>query len=695
MPETKPLHRANVILVGIFVCALLAHFWLVTRNWKAGFMPGHEFRQTQTALISHFIDRENNFSLLYETPIVGKPWVSILLEVPVYEWSVVLVSRATGWSHVVSARAVTLACFYLTLPALWLLLRRMGLPADRRLLPLMLILLCPVYIFYSRAFLMESMELMCCAWFLVGYLGMMERRRWPWFLLATVAGTGASLIKSATFAVWLIPAAACAAWMLWRDLHSPDRWRASLQTVFWGLAGVTVPLGALRLWIELTDPIKAAHASAWIFTSANLSLGNWGLNDLAARFSASVWSTLLDRWSEALMPPWLVIAVLLLGLALLPAQRRQIAGLVAVFFLAQLLFPFAYAYQEYYFYACAVFLLGGFGWILHGLLESRFPRWLCWPLIAVVPAAELHTYWRVYLPQQLARSDGGFSYTLTLRDFTPRDSVIIVSGADWAAMVPLYAERRALMIRNGLEHDRAYLQRAFNELWDEDVAALVLLGDHRDNKLVRELAAAAFDGLGSELTFSHPRGDVYVNRRYVDRVKKGLKERGYYGDIKVPAVNAPPQNHALIVRVNAGLARSMLSAISPAPLKARFSYGLGGIPYEGDEVLDAHPDCDLWLRPRSDSRVIEWDFGMISSAWQKTGDKTDGVELAVMGLRPGVGEREIYRRQLDPVAREGDRGKQREVIPFEPLPGEILHFTTRPLGTYSYDWTYWARIEVK
>jgi hypothetical protein len=694
MPEAKPPYRVNVILVGIFVCALLTHFWLATRNWKAGFMPGHEFRQTQTALISHFIDRENNFSLLYETPIVGKPWVSILLEVPVYEWSVVLVSRATGWSHVVSARAVTLACFYLTLPALWLLFRRMGLPPDRRLLPLMLILLCPVYIFYSRAFLMESMELMCCAWFLVGYVGMMERRRWPWFLLATVAGTGASLIKSATFAVWLIPAAACAAWMLWGDLRSRDRWRASLQTVFWGLAGVTVPLGALRLWIELTDPIKAAHASAWIFTSANLSLGNWGLNDLTARFSASVWGTLLDRWSEALMPPWLVIAMLLTGLVLLPAQRRQIAGLAAVFFMAQLLFPFAYAYQEYYFYACAVFLLGGFGWILHGLLESGLPRWLCWPLIAVVPAAQLHTYWHFYFPQQMVRSDGGFSYTLTLRDFTPRESVIVVAGADWAAMVPLYTERRALMIRNGLEHDRAYLDRAFNDLWDEDVSALVLLGDQRNNGALRDLAVAAF-GLDQIPTFSHRYADVYCSRRYSDAVRRGLEQRGNYGDIKVPSPVPPIPASTDIVRVNEGLARSMLSAISPAPLKARFSFGMGRLLYEGEEVLNAHPDSDVWLRPPTGASRIEWDYGMITSAWERAGDKTDGVEMLIIGLRPGLGEREIFRRELDPVLREGDRGKQREVIRYEPLPGEILHFSTRPRAGLAYDWTYWARIEVK
>lgn len=695
MPPTRPAQNTKLVIVGVFAVALVTHFWLATRNWTAGFMPGHEFRQAQTAFISHFIDQENDFSLLYEAPIVGKPWVSILLEVPIYQWSVVGLSRITGWTHVVSARSISLTCFYLALPAFWLLLRRMGLPAERRLLPLTLVLLCPVYIFYSRSFLMESMELMCCAWFLVGYIAMMDRRRWTWFLLATVAGTGAALIKSATYAVWLMPAAAYAAWMLGRDLRSPARWRDSPQTVFWGLAGVAVPLGALRGWILLTDPIKANHASAWIFTSENLSLGNWGLNDFAARFSASVWGTLMDRWREALMPPWLLITTLLIGLLALPAQRTRIAGLAAIFFLAQVLFPYAYAYQEYYFYACAAFLLGAFGLALHGLLDSRLPRWLCWLLVAVLPAAQLYRYQDFYFPQQMVQSDGGFSFTMALKEFTPRDSVIVVSGADWGPIVPLYAQRRALMIRNSLVFDRTYIDRAFNELWDEDVAALVLLRDQRENTLVRDLASAAFD-LERQPTFSHPLADVYCNRRYVEHVRKRLKDYGYFGDIKVPAkVEDYSQDNSGVFRVSPKLARSSLWAISPAPIMARFKYGLGHLPLEGEQVLNAHADTDVWLRAPGSASRIEWDFGLMTGAWEREGDKTDGVAFMIMAVRPGVSERLIYQRELDPVVEPADRGRQHEVISYQPLPGEILHFSTRPRGGYGYDWAYWARIEVK
>lgn len=694
MPARTSSQRENLILAGIFIVTLLLHGWLATRNWSAGFMPGHEFRQAQTAITTHYIDQENNFSLFYETPIVGKPWVSILLEVPVYEWSVVLLSRATGLSHVVAARTISLACFYLVLPALYLLLARFDLSRPRRLLSLSLVLCCPVYVFYSRSFLMESMELMCCAWFLFGFVRMMDHRRWPWFVLTTVAGTGAALIKSATFAVWLIPAAAYAAWLLWRDVRGRHGWSATLQTIFWGLAGVAVPLGMLRLWILLTDPLKAMHASAWIFTSKNLAQGNWGLVDIAARFSPATWNILLQRWQEALMPPWLIGAGLAAGCLAFPAQRWRVAGVASVFFLAQLLFPFAYAYQDYYFYACAVFLLLGLGFALHGLLDSRLPRWCCWLLVAVLPAAQLHTYWRVYYGQQMIQSNGGFSFTETLRDFTPRESVIIVGGADWAAIIPLYSQRRALMIRNGLNEDPVYLARAFGELADEDVSALVLVRDQRGNARLRDLAVSAFD-LDATPTFAHHAADVYCSRRYSHRVKQGLKDRGYYGDIIVTTPAAAPAMQSEQFNISTGLARSSFGNVSPAPLRARFTYGLSLLREGDDDVLDAHPDSDLWLRAPVGATRIEWDYGMFSSAWEREGDKTDGVELAVIGIIPGGGQRLIYQEILDPTRQPADRGRQQVSIPYQALPGEFLHFSTRPRNAYSYDWTYWARIDVK
>ncbi len=689
LPQTR---RENWLLIGIFCAALIAQFYFTTTNWTSPFMPGHEFRQAQTAIVSYYIDEQNNFSLLYETPIIGKPWVSILLEVPIYEWSVVLLSRATGWPHFMAARAISLTCFYLALPALYLLLGRLALPRPRRLLVLALILTCPVYIFYSRAFLMESMELMCCGWFLLGFVRTMDERRWSWLTLTIIAGTGAALIKSITFAIWLVPAAGYGAWQLWDDLRARRGWWAVLQTILWGAATVAVPLGMLRWWIDFTDPIKAAHASAYIFTAKNLSQGNWGITEVAARVSPKTWKILLERWQEAIMAPWVVGLALVAGAGFFRLVRWRVLGLAAVFFIAQLMFPFAYAYQDYYYYACTVFLSGALGFALCGMLDSRLPRWLVWPLLAIPFIAQVTTYWQGYRTSQILKSNGGFPFTDLLRDIGPKNSVFVIAGADWAAMIPLYARHKALMIRNGLEHDTDYLNRAFSDLADEDVAALILVADQRTNHLFRNKVANAFD-MDLTPTFSHPIADVYISRVHQASVRSRLSDssiKNYSGITVIPkAPDDKPVN--LPFKISAALAQASFANVTPAPFQAQFAFGLGHADLDGTDVISAHPDCNLWLHPPANAQQITWDFGIYSTAESKT----DGVEFVITGETPTGQRRQIYRRVLDPARHPADHGRQRAVIPYQPRPNETLIFSNRPNLGYAFDWAYWIRIEVK
>ncbi len=695
MSDPATLRHENRLLIGIFCAALVLQFCFTTFNWTTPFMPRHEFRQAQTAIVAYYIEEQNNFSLLYETPIVGKPWVSILLEVPLYEWSVVLLSRAIKVPHFMAARTISLTCFYLALPAFYLLLGRLAIPGPRRLFILALILTCPVYVFYSRAFLMESMELMACAWFLFGFVRTMDERRWSWLALATVAGTGASLIKSVTFAVWLVPAAAYGAWLLWGSLRARRGWREPLFTLLWGIATVAVPLGALRAWINLTDPLKAAHASAWIFTSKNLSQGNWGLLDFSAQFSPKVWGILLERWQEAIAAPWIILTMLVAGLLAFPAQRWRVLWLSGLFFFAQFLFPFAYAYQDYYFYACAVFLSAALGVILLGVLDSRLLRWCCWLIVAIPFGAQITTYWQGYRVDQRLISDGGFNYTEALRDITPRHSVIIIAGADWAAMVPLYSQRKALMIRRGLEENEAYLKRAFDDLADEDVCALILIGPQRTNRKLLDLAAKRFNLDSSGPTCSQTYTDLYFSRPYIEAVQIRLGDSSKYPAVTFTRKPREIKAADAAFDISVGMARASFATVSPAPFRAQFSFGLDHVEIDGAMALAAHPDSDIWLRAPAHATQITWVFGLIPDAYLRTGYKTDGVEFLITGETPDGNRRQIFSRVLDPVNVATDRGAQHEVITYQSRPGEILQFSDRPYINNAFDWTYWSKIEVK
>ncbi len=688
----QPPRGERAALIAVFAVALALHFFLVTRNWTAGFLPGHEFRQTQTALIAHYIGQDGNFSLRYETPLLGKPWVSFPLELPLYEWSVVGLSRATGLPHHESARTISLACFYLMLPAIWLLLGEAGLAPLRRLPALVLILTCPVYIFYSRAFLMESMALMFAAWFLLAFVRTLRERRWCWLLLCTVAGTAAGVQKSTTFFVWLLPAAIFGAWSLWRSWRGGGG-KAALATIGWGLGAVAVPGAAVWWWVRFTDVIKAAHPSAYIFTSHNLSAGNFGMFSLAARFSPVTWRALLERWGEAIMAPWLIGLLVLAGAVLVPGQRRRALGAAALFLAAQSLFPYAYAYQEYYFYACAVFLLCALGCFASGLLDSPRTRWLAGLLLLVPVTAQLHNYWGNYRVQQNVQSNGGSGLADALRAYTPPGSVLVIAGSDWSAVIPYYAQRRALMIRNGLEQEWPYVERAFADLHDEEVGALVLAGSQRGNRELVRRAAARFN-LDPDITFSHPTADVYLGKNFRETALRRLAG-DHYDQITTAAKPAEtPEGAAAAqpVPINAALAATAFGMITPAPAAYRFRFGL--TPPEGGRLM-VHPDCELWLQPPANARRITWDFGILPAAYERDGGKTDGVEFIIAGESADGRRREIYHRLLDPAGKPDDRGPQHAVIPCTPAAGEKLVFLTRPNQNYAFDWAWWSGIKVE
>ncbi|MBW7895653.1 MAG: glycosyltransferase family 39 protein [Opitutaceae bacterium] len=681
-------------VVLLFVLALGYNVWGVTYHFGMGFLAGHEFRQSQTALISRYIDRENNFGLLYETPILGKPWVSILMEVPIYEWSVVGLSRLTGWEHVISARLISVGCFYAMLGAVWLLLGRLGVARVRRLLFLALILAAPVYIFYSRAFLIDAMALMAGVWWLYAFVRVMQERDWRWLAVAVVAGSVSALVKGAVYAVWLVPGAAYGAWVLWREWRAQLGWKRLLQTVGWGLGTVVVAVGLLRAWVAYTDPIKAAHASAWIFTSANLSLGNWGMFSAEALLSGKVWGFLTRCWEQAIMSRWLLGAVLVLGLCL-PRARKPVLGIGGMFFVAQFMMPYAFAYQDYYFYMIAVFALVAAGYVVTALWETKV-WWSGWVLVAVLLTAQVRAYFADYYQQQSIYHEGGYPFTAVIRELTPKNSVIVVAGADWAAMTPLYAERRALMVRNGLEYDREYLKRAFADLKGEVVSAIVLWNQTRENRELIEAAARHYGIDGRQPTFSwEDKADIYINPLYARAVQYRLLQDKRYAGIILPDSAREITKDTKLLKITPEEAEVMFSQMTPLPYQVSFDLGLDWMDVGDRKVLSAHPDTDLWLYPPAGATQVEWTFGIFDSAYTKEGDKSDGVIFIVVGETPDGVARIIHERLLDPLNNEADRGDQHVVIPYTALPGETLRFSTRGNKTPAYDWAYIYEIKVQ
>jgi len=465
--------------------------------------------------------------------------------------------------------------------------------------------------------------------------------------------------------------------------------------VLWGAGTVVVALGLLKAWIAYSDPIKAAHPSAWIFTSKNLSEGNWGLFDPRPLFSKDLWRQLLHCWEQAIMSRWVIAVGLVAGL-FFPKMRWRVLGAAALFFAGQFLFPFAFAYQDYYFYMSAVFVLAALGFTLLGVLDSRLPRWAVVVIFAVPFTAEVVAYWRDYRQSQGVWHQGGYPFTAALRDLTPKNTVLIVAGADWAAMTPLYAQRKALMIRNGLQFDGAYLDRAYKALADENVAALVVFNEMRQDRNFIERTTGRFDMDMSQPTFSWAFADIYVSRLYAKGIQVALKNStARYPDITLPKELPEDPKEKGLVRLNASAARETFFNITPAPYQIRFEFGVGWLTSNNQTVLSAHPNSELWIEPPAGAKRIEWVFGFFPGAYEKPGSQTNGVEFSIVGELPNGETRRVYRRLVEPASNMADRGDLREVIAYEPLPGEKLKFSTGPMGSSAFDWAYIVSIKIE
>jgi hypothetical protein len=273
--------------------------------------------------------------------------------------------------------------------------------------------------------------------------------------------------------------------------------------------------------------------------------------------------------------------------------------------------------------------------------------------------------------------------------------VIIVSGADWAAMIPYYSHHRALMIRNGLENDSTYLARAFKDLEDEDVSGLVLIGNQRQNKTLLDLAVPHFN-LDRSPTFSWgDEANVYVSHLYRTKIVDVLNQPSGYSGIKVGRDDSPKPTEISVQSFPRATMAAAFKMIRPAPISYKMQFGYGTWEIDGRTLLIAHPDSDIWLPGKTTDRTIELSFGIRPDAFERANGRTNGVDFVVDAEAPDGSKREVYSRFLNPAVNEKDRGLQTATCKFQLNPEEKLVLRTRAHGDYAFDWAYWHSVTVR
>jgi hypothetical protein len=689
-PPTRGEYR---LALGVFVLCLLFNFWGVQVGWQSKNLPGGEFRQAQTALSTYWIKAENNFSLAYPTPVVGKPW-SIPMEFPLYQWTVVVTGKLTGWALTKAGRAVSIACFYLTLPAVFLLLRRWNVATGRRWLVLAVLLTCPFYVYYARAFLMETMALMFSVWFWVAFERAVAGRSQGWLVLAIIAGTGAGLVKVTTFMLYLLPAGWWAVTRLW--VARKSTWKTEFV---WMAAAVALPFAATLWWLHFADATKALNPLGIAFTSANLTDFNLGTN--ATRFSPELWATKGRIVGEELS--WLPV-MLLCGLLVPLAGRtrwREIAACTVFFGSVLVGFPALYTYHSYYYTANTLLLLVAMGLSLVALAESTVPRWLVALAVCLVLGGQMWRYVDRYYPGQSPISPGGDGLTTSLRSLTNPGDVIVVLGQDWNSMTPYYAQRRAMMIRDDIAHDSARVERALAGLEGEKIGALVIVGQPDGAQGLIDRVAVR--GISREPLYVWHDARVYVPEARRTELLYALLDYPFHEVRIAPGVQVPTgnlTNRWVEMKTVPHWQRRAFGAMQPAPVRffSRFGPTMDGS--SGQPMYGAHPVTRLVFALPAGPHTLHSSLQMRLEAYRldlPDSETTDGVEVSLIALGRDGDRQELATRYFDPRHQPGDRGNLR---PLEftftlPAAGEVeLFFGPGPANRDTRDWIQLGPLQI-
>ena len=417
-------------------------------SWNQPLLDMHDFRQTQTAISAYWMTRGGPL-WLYETPLFGPDW-RVPFEFPLYQWLVAaLAGSGLPLSLDQSGRLVSVAALLACLWPLRVSLRLFGAAPELVGTACVLFLAAPIHVFWGRSVMIETLALLLAMGFTAVVQAMVARRQYALAWPATLLATAAAAVKITTFFGFAALAGAVVAVAIASDLRA-HRLRQAASLAVAAALPVAIALACLLYWLHVSDAAKSASPlTAWL-TSDQLSAWNHGT--LAQRFSSAFWlDTVAGRSARDILGYGAWLIPLVFAASLLRRDRRGMAGLclvpLAFFLLPMLVFTNLHLIHNYYQVANAVFLVVFAAAAIHFASRGR-ARWLAPVLTGACVVGMLVHGWQHFLPpmRQDTAAHPAIAIARVIRAEVDRDDILVTAGLNWAATVPYYSQRRALMI---------------------------------------------------------------------------------------------------------------------------------------------------------------------------------------------------------------------------------------------------------
>lgn len=431
----------------------------------------HGFRQTQNASAIVGFDQEG-LSVSQILPSVGPPW-RVFQELPVYQWSTFAMWKLIGCDLPIAGRLASIGWFIAALVMMWKLVGEL---ADARTAWLTTILAAtsPLYLFWSRSFMMESTAVATALAFGLGFRRFLLCGGAVNFLAAALLGSVAITVKPTSFMGGAVLVGLAS---LTNPPSQSGRWRMLLRS-----AAVASIVGAVFVaWSRHAQhTMQALILNDWL---GKPEYSKWFTGELTDRVNPAKWSQIGEHLFPNLLGPPIWVVIFLAGIML--ARGRSLLALVAISASAfpMLVFFNVYVVHDYYHYESAYLTIVAVAVVVAQLThdQERGSRGLGWVMFVALVGCSLYGYSQYYLKIQRWNPTDFRDFARSVRDVTRTDDFLAVYGYNFSPEFAFYAERRCFQdIHNRLPESEVW-QSALKTIPTNGIGGVVLFGKQRQD----------------------------------------------------------------------------------------------------------------------------------------------------------------------------------------------------------------------
>jgi hypothetical protein len=437
--------QQSILRTVLIVALILSILYALAVLWLGLFQPlldQYYQRQTQSALDAYWLLRGSPI-LAYETPIAGYPW-SLPMEFPTYHILAAVLSL-TGLPLDAAGRIVSFAFFLGCLWPLRMLFRVLHFGTCAFLFTAIMFVISPIYLYWSRTFIMESCVLFFSLVWLTLFAMYLNERALKFLFGAVAAGSLVAVTKIQTLPAFMVLGGI----LFLREIRTTwaKRFPAdAVRVLALAVLAFVVPLVCVVWWTLYADSVKVHNEWGALLTSQALT--RWFFGTLDQRLDWTIWRdaffarTFSNTFGYAAI---LAVIVLSATLRLREYAYPALAAMLA-FVVPFLLFTNQHVVHTYYQAANAIFIIAAVGLGLASLAKLKH-SWIALACLAAIGIGQVLYFDSVYA-DYLSKDFSNhrlFRIASIIRSSTEPDSSLIVVG-NWSSAIPYYAQRKSFVI---------------------------------------------------------------------------------------------------------------------------------------------------------------------------------------------------------------------------------------------------------